>query len=557
MSTEIEKESLDLLYVRWSNNEPKVCSHCGSQVEYLYNDGGRRVITLHGKISLYTCYYVCTNPACKFSKPFTLPQQIVLPYKHYGLDVWRWVISSHVEFHDAYESIAKRLRVHYDLDICPNTVKAIIETFLAASSQAADQKTARLVQQSGQIYLVLDGQRPNNGESGLWLFIDTITNRILHLEYLKSASWEVLAELFRTIEKKYGVPIKAVVSDHQQNIIKAVKEALPTIPHQFCHFHFLKNLHRTINALDSHLHVKLSETIHQLYICHLPKPAKPYIVRGRELDRREWVAPIVNDLLQLLGERTRAFDIFAGFNLYENIKQYLILLAKLLKETKSLTPVHTLIQRTRIALKRALKKRAPLYKKLKILIPLFHEGRRILGRNPAPKNVLKRVAERWQRKLHRLYQAMTGRKVPRKLKWQRITAKAPLEDIVAEWIRLYSTHKRGLFHFLKMPGLPRSNVALEKMFSLEVHHFRRASGNAQVGNMVRVKGGELCIVQQNYNPDLIKQVLLQQDRKQVSSSLAQFRARHRLQSTTWNRKRPSAPRIHQLIKNTQELLTKP
>ncbi len=382
MSTKTEKESLELLYIRWSDNEPKVCAHCGSRIEYLYNDGGRSVITLNGKIRLYTCYYLCTNPTCTFSKPFTLPQQIVLPYKHYGLDVWRWVITDHVEFHDAYESIAKRLRVYYDLDIAPNTVKAIIETFLVASSQEADQKTAQLVRESKLIYLALDGQKPNNGESGLWLFIDTITNRILHLEYLRSANWKVLKEIFQKIEAKYGVSIEAVVSDHQQSIIKAVKEFSPTIPHQFCHYHFLKNLHRTVNALNSHLHVKLSEAIHQLYICHLQPLAKPLIVQGRELDRREWVAPIVNDLFQMLRERTRAFDIFAGFNIYEQLNQYLELLIELSQEILPLKPFHTLIKRTILALKRTLKAQAQLYHKLETLIPLFHEARGILGRNP-------------------------------------------------------------------------------------------------------------------------------------------------------------------------------
>ena len=556
MSTKTEKESLALLYVRWSDKDPKVCAQCGSPIDYLYNDGGRTVITLHGKVRLYTCYYACTNPTCPFAKPFTLPQEIVLPYKHYGLDVWRWVITSHVEFHDAHESIAKRLQAHFGLDIAPNTVKAIIETYLIASSHEADQKTARLVRESGRIYLALDGQRPNNGESGLWLFIDTITNRILHLEYLKSANWEILKEIFHTIEAKHGVPIEAVVSDHQQSIIKAVKEFSPTIPHQFCHYHFLKNLHRTVNALDSHLHVKLSETIHHLYICNLPPLAKPAIVRGWERDRREWVAPIVSDLTQLLRERTRAFDIFAGFNLYKQLNQYLELLVELSQEILPIKSFHVLIKRTIIALKRTLKAQAPLFHKLKTVIPLFHEVRGILGRTPAPKSELKRAATRWESQLQQIYQTLTGQQVAHDLKWQRVSVKTPLEEIVAEWIRLYSTHEEGLFHFLNMSGLPRSNVALEKMFSLEVHHFRRASGRAQVGNMVRVKGGELCIVQQNYDPDLINQVLLRQDQTRVKTGLARFRQRHQLQSTTWHVKPPKPPKIRQLIKATHERLGK-
>ena len=277
-----------------------VWSQCGAPVEYLYNDGGRMVITLEGKIKLYTHYYTCTNEACTFSYPFTLPQEIVLPYKHYGLDVWRWVITSHVEFHDAYSAIVKRLKAYYELEISPNTVKAMIETFLVANSEEADQETFRLIQASGKIVLSLDGQRPNNGESGLWLFIDTITNRIVHMEYLKSASWEVLAKIFHKIEKKYGVSIQAVLSDHQQNIIKAVKEALPQVPHQFCHYHFVKNLHRAINALDAHLHVTLSMVINDLYICHLPQAQAVCSYAGQELNLRAWLTPLVMDLTRLL-----------------------------------------------------------------------------------------------------------------------------------------------------------------------------------------------------------------------------------------------------------------
>jgi len=557
MSTKNKKESLEILYVRWSDEEPKVCAECGSTIKYLYNDGGRTVITLNGKISLYTCYYSCSNKACMFSDPFTLPQEIVLPYKHFGLDVWHWVITSHVEFHDAYESIAKRLKSYYGLEIAPNTVKAIIETFLVASSQEADQETFQLVQESGRIHVALDGQRPNNSESGLWLFIDTITNRILHLEYLKTAKWEVLEAIFEKIETKYGVPIEAVVSDHQRSIIKAVKEFSPDIPHQFCHYHFIKNLHRTVNALDSHLHVKLSEAINKLYILNLQPLTKTLFIKDQELNRREWVAPIVNDLSQILRERTRDFDIFAGFNTHKKLTEYLEMLKELSQETRPIKLLNSPIEKTITSMKKALKAQAPLFQNLQVLLSLFHEAREILGRTPIPKSQMKIAAERWEYQLHELYQTLTGYSVPRNLKWQRITADTPLEEIVAEWIRLYSTHERGLFHFLKVANLPRSNVALEQMYSLETHHFRMASGRAQVGNMVRVKGGELCIVQQNYSPNLIDKVLLKHDRERVKVGIARFRERHRLQSTAWHTKKSTIPRIRQLIKETNELLTNP
>jgi hypothetical protein len=553
MLNKVTKESIQLVYVRWNTEDSQVCSQCGSQIRYLYNDGGRFVLTLTGKLKLFTCYYVCTNEKCTFATPFTLPHDIVLPYKHYGLDVWYFAITSHLKFHDAYSSIADRLKEYFALDISPNTVKAIIETFLVASSQEADQETARQVREAGRIHLALDGQKPNNGESGLWLFIDTITNRIVHLEYLKSASWNILAEAFQKIEKKYGVPIEAVISDHQKSIIKAVKEALPGVPHQFCHYHFLKNLHRTLNALDSHLHVQLAEAVSDLYICNLPQTIVSNALQKRGLDLRAWVSPIVNDLSSLIQEHTRDFDIFAGFNVYQHLTEYTDLLEQFFQTVKPVERLASLVEKTIVTLRRALKEQTALYLKLKVLLPLFHECRALLGATTPSKEAMRSQATRWQSSLQQLYKTLTGDAIAPDLKSKRISAETPLADIIAEWNRLFSTHKKGLFHYLKYPKLPRSNVALEKMFSLELHHFRTAFGKSQVGNLVRVKGGELCVVLQDYNPDVITHVLLAQDRKRIQEGRNQFRERHKQQANSWHTKKPRVPEICQLIENAKKL----
>lgn len=68
------------------------------------------------------------------------------------------------------------------------------------------------------------------------------------------------------------------------------------------------------------------------------------------------------------------------------------------------------------------------------------------------------------------------------------------------------------------------------MFSVELHHFRTAAGKSQVGNSVRVKGGELGVVLQNYNPDTITHVLLAQDRNELCAGRAQFRSCQKQQS---------------------------
>jgi len=191
------------------------------------------------------------------------------------------------------------------------------------------------------------------------------------------------------------------------------------------------------------------------------------------------------------------------------------------------------------------------------LIPLFNELRGILGGETAPKAEMRAQAAEWRDKLRTLYIANSGSAPDPKVKFKRITAESSLADVLVEWIRLYSTHERGLFQFLDVLGLPRSNVALEQLFSLESHHFRVASGNAQVGNLIRVKGGELCIALQTYDPDRIKETLVKSDRIAIKPRLEQFKQRHEIQASSWHTKEAKAFEIHQLVKKIEELLSKP
>jgi len=81
----------------------------------------------------------------------------VLPYKHSGLDVWRWGIIDYVEFHDPYTAISRRIYSHFRVKISPNTVKSIIETFLVSNSDQAIEETKNLISKNGKIFLMLDG----------------------------------------------------------------------------------------------------------------------------------------------------------------------------------------------------------------------------------------------------------------------------------------------------------------------------------------------------------------------------------------------------------------
>ena len=50
--------------------------------------------------------------------------------------------------------------------------------------------------------------------------------------------------------KQLGVPIVGVISDKQESICLAIERQLSGVPHQLCHYHFLKDLAQPVCEAD-------------------------------------------------------------------------------------------------------------------------------------------------------------------------------------------------------------------------------------------------------------------------------------------------------------------
>ena len=130
--------------------------------------------------------------------------------------------------------ISRNLYSHFYVKISPNTVKFIVEIFLAEIRDHAIEETKEFVSKNKKIFFMLEGKRPNKNDHMSWIFIDTLTDKILQMVYLISTNLKKLSEILIKVQEKYGVSIKAVISDYQSSINKAGKETLPRILHQYC-----------------------------------------------------------------------------------------------------------------------------------------------------------------------------------------------------------------------------------------------------------------------------------------------------------------------------------
>jgi hypothetical protein len=118
-----------------------------------------------------------------------------------------------------------------------------------------------LTQPQGRVILALDGLQPDVGHEVLWVLRDCLSGEVLLAQSLLSATQNDLAELIRQVKGALSVPIVGVISDGQRSIRVAVQQALPDVPHQLCHFHYLREAAKPIYEADRHAKKELKQSI--------------------------------------------------------------------------------------------------------------------------------------------------------------------------------------------------------------------------------------------------------------------------------------------------------
>jgi hypothetical protein len=84
---------------------------------------------------------------------------------------------------------------------------------------------------------------------------------VLLARSLLSATQKDLAALISSVKQALEVPIVGVISDGQHSIRCAVEQALPHVPHQLCHFHYLREAAKPIYEADRHAKKELKKRV--------------------------------------------------------------------------------------------------------------------------------------------------------------------------------------------------------------------------------------------------------------------------------------------------------
>ena len=242
----------------------RTCPGCGAALWAAYKTY-RTVTTLDGLVRLGLQVRRCRNRDCpRLGMPLR-PEgegRLVLPQHEFGLDVIALVGAlRHAEHRSVPEIHAELAR--RGVAICVRSVGNLLDRYdeLLALSTSDPRRLRRITAEAGQVVLALDGLQPDVGHEVLWVLRDVLSGEVLLARSLLSSTQDDLAGLLREVKGALEVPIAGVVSDGQDSIRKAVKKAPDGVPHQLCHFHYLREAAKPVYEADRHAKVQLKKEV--------------------------------------------------------------------------------------------------------------------------------------------------------------------------------------------------------------------------------------------------------------------------------------------------------
>jgi hypothetical protein len=243
------------------------CQKCGSRMR-MGHHSHRTVTTLQGVTRLTLKVYRCRNTDCpRFHRPMRPEEEggWALPHGEFGLDVIALVGMLRYQQQRSVPQIHEEL-LRRGIQIAQRTVTDQLYRYeeLLALHLADSQRLQERMKEHQQVILALDGLQPDVGHEVLWVLRDCYSGEVLVARSLLGATEQDLVPLLEeatSICQKLDISIAGVITDGQRSIRNAVASALPDIPHQLCHFHYLREAAKPISDADRHAKKELKKQV--------------------------------------------------------------------------------------------------------------------------------------------------------------------------------------------------------------------------------------------------------------------------------------------------------
>jgi hypothetical protein len=265
------------------------CPDCGQATWSAYVSR-RTVSTLGGVTALRLHVRSCQTPDCpRYHRPYRPEEEgrVALPQHEFGLDVIALVGALRYRQHRSVPEIHLELTSR-GLVVCQRTVTNLLDRYdeLLAVRLGDGRRLRGLLAEQGRVVLAIDGLQPDVGHEVLWVLRDCLSGEVLLARSLLSSTEADLAGLIDQVKRDLqlvgsakrpkrrpreraakptaraaGVEVVGVVSDGQHSVRNAVAKSLPGVPHQLCHFHYLREAATPVYEMDRHAKKELKKHV--------------------------------------------------------------------------------------------------------------------------------------------------------------------------------------------------------------------------------------------------------------------------------------------------------
>jgi hypothetical protein len=435
------------------------CPECRRRLRADYNNF-RTITTLDGVIRLTLTIRRCPNPACsRFLRPYRPEAEphFALPYHEFGLDVMALVGRLRYAEHRSVPEIHREL-TRRGIVVAQRTVTNLLDRYdeLRALATADPERLEPLLRPQGRVILAIDGLQPDVGHEVLWVLRDCLSGEILLARSLLSSTAKDLAGLIDQVRKALPVPITGAVSDGQESIRKAVAQALKGIPHQLCHFHYLREAAKPIYEADRHAKKELKKRVRGIRPI---ERAAEKAAEGEDDTEAEVVRGYCAAVRAALTDDGLPPLAASGLRLHDRLDRIAASLDRVAAAAGGLPGG---LVRLRQLLRRGLEETADLFPAVRESYKWVKRAARILkneGELPA-----KKVRRRLVQLLVRMRKAAAT------------TTEPSVRSGLRQFLKVTKSYWPGLFRCYESPDVPRTNNDLEHTFGSHRYHERRASG---------------------------------------------------------------------------------
>ncbi len=443
------------------------CPECGHRL-WITPCKYRTVTTLDAVLRLTLRIRRCPNPDCsRYHRPCRPEAEslLALPHHEFGLDVLALVGRLRHAEHRSVPEIHQEL-TRRGVVIARRSVSNLLDRHdeLRALATAGRERLHALLRKQRRVVLAIDGLQPDVGHEVLWVIRDCLCGEVLLARSLLSATIKDLKALLAGVRQALPVPIVAAVSDGQDSLRKAIALALPGVPHQQCHFHYLREAARPIYEADRHAKKELKKRV---------RGVRP-IEREAEQEQGE-AAEVVRDycvaVRSALTDDGRPPLCASGLKLQERLAKIAASLDRVAAKVGRLPKG---LEKLRRLLRRGLEQTATSWPDVRAAYRWVKRVARLL------ENKAKRPARQVRRGLSALLS---------KIRQAAGKAKCPAVAEQLRWfVKVTRSYWPGLFHCYASSSIPRTNNDLEHLFGSHRYHERRASGRKQASPGLVVQG---------------------------------------------------------------------